>query len=226
MAIIEGAICLFDTAFCPEREELAKELVKYGDSKVPALFEQLAFDNGGKKVKMVFAPNGNTGYPGNWTINIARDLNPNDFGVVTHETVHVTQDPGVVSLYFTQPQFQLPYEGIADYYRVTLSNDKQGDHFQDTKKVLKAEFSPADLYECGPEFVAHLRHRSEDPNFVMRLNDALRTGNADTIETFLRETCGYSLAILTDSYTKFRPQRVRRPLKTSRFKYFTEMLPM
>jgi hypothetical protein len=226
MAIIDGAISLFDTTFCPEREDLAKQLVKYGDRKIPVLFEQLAFDYGGKKVKMVFAPDGNTGYSGNWTINIAKDLKPNDHGTVTHESVHVTQDPGVFSLYFAQPQFQLLYEGVADYYRVTLSDDKQGDHFQDTKKVLKAEFSSADLYDCGPEFVAYLRHRSEDPDYIKHLNNALRTGNADTIETFLRETCGYNLAILTDSYTKFRPQRVRRPLRTSRFEYFTDMVPM
>lgn len=225
--MIEGTYCTFDTSACEERAKYAKELVAYGDGKIPQLFETLGFDRGDNKVNMFFGGENQHGYLGNWSVQIAKNIPENDWGTVIHEAVHITQEPGVQVLYFAQPKFKLLYEGVADYYRVLLSSDRQGDHHDDSKRSLHACFSlaPEHIYESGPEFVAYLRHCSKDPTFPKALNDNLRTGDPDAIDEFLRDRVGFKYDTLLAGYPNARARDIKRPIRTNRFDFFTAMMP-
>src|SRR5438105_2790314 len=141
MAVIEGTFCTFDTAACEEKADYAQELVEYGDKKIPIVLETLGFDRGENKVKLHFGGENQHGYIGNWTVRIARNIPPKDWGTVIHETVHIAQEPGGPAFYMTNPKYRLLYEGVADYYRVVLSDDRKGDHHNDSKKVMPLAFS-------------------------------------------------------------------------------------
>ena len=116
------------------------------------------------------------------------------------------------------------FEGVADYYRGVLSDDHQGDFYNDGKRHLEKNFRADDFYDCASEFVAHLRRTSADPNFVRRLNAALRSGQAGTVTAFFQERFGQGYYDLLAAYPQGRVAAVgAHPETVDRFEFFTVM---
>jgi hypothetical protein len=226
VAILDGTHCRFDTALNEARGDFAEALVEYGDRKIPELFAALGFDPEGHQIQLEFGNDPGGRYVGDWTVRFGRDHAMNDMGCLIHEVVHVAQEPGVWPLYNSDHLHRFLIEGIADYYRITLSDDRQGDYFNDSKKKIHPNFSHEWLYESGPEFVAYLRRRSGNANFVRLLNDRVRANDAAGIDQLCVDTCGHSVELLLNTYPATRLHHLGpRHWFLRRYTFFTEMPP-
>jgi hypothetical protein len=226
VAIIEGTHCRFDTALNEARPEFAESLVEYGDRKIPELFAILGFDPADHRVQMEYKDDPGGVYVGNWTVRFGRDHSLSDMGCLIHEVVHVAQEPGVWPLYNSDHMYRFLIEGIADYYRIALSDDRQGDYFNDSKRKLPMHFSIDSLYESGPEFIGYLRRRSGDPNFVRLLNDRVREGSGAGINQLCLDTFNHSISLLLETYPVTRTQHLGPAhWRIRRYPFFTGMPP-
>jgi len=218
--MLNGTHCQFDESRQPERKDFAETVVEYTDRKVPALFGLLGLPIPAAKVLIRFAPISGGQFVHPNVVELGNNHQPNDLGCIIHECVHWAQQPdlGVYGVY--KPVF----EGVADYYRIVLSDDRQGDYISDGKRNLVPAFSPDEVYDSGSEFIAHLRRRSGNEQFVRELNNALRTNDIATIDQFFNGCFGRSFGVLLADYPSQRKAAVGdRPCEVSRFDFFTEL---
>jgi hypothetical protein len=224
MTLIHGLYCQFRTGSSYGQEEFAKKMVAYGDQKIPQVFAALGFGMGDQKVCLEFGPYPGGMYIGDRTIKLGHQHGMNDKGCLIQEVVRIAQEPGFAFMDSQQPRTRFLYAGIAGYYRVTMSDDHQGDYPDDSKRTLSTFFSPDDHYGSGAEFVAYLRRRTSDPDFVRSLNNALKVGSLDAIEAFFRERFAATYQTVLDSYPQYRNVFLKRePWSIGRFSFFTEL---
>lgn len=218
--MIEGRYCRFDESRRPDRAVFAERAVAYTDRKVPALFELLDLAIPADRLLIHFAPIGGGMFITPNRLQLGDNHNDNDLGCVIHECVHWSQQPNQ-AVYNSR---QRVFEGVADYYRIVLSDDRQGDFWNNGKRHLVANFNANDLYDSGSEFVAYLRRLSGDRQFVRALNNALRTNRVQQIDQFFQDRFGRSFDQLQANYPNERVRVVGdRPHEISRYAFFTDM---
>ncbi len=217
---VEGTSCVFDFALAPAREAFAQSVVEYVDRKVPELFGALNLPIPGDRLQIRFAAiSGGRYIPPN-IVELGINHLPNDLGCLIHESVHWAQLPGLV-LYTGLSHI---FEGVADYYRIVLSDDHEGDFFNDGKKHLVQNFLINDPYDSASEFVAHLRRVSAEPNFVRLLNGVLRSGQAATVDAFFQDKFGQGYFDMLAAYPRNRAAAVgNHPETVNRYGFFTAM---
>jgi hypothetical protein len=215
---VEGTRCVFDFARRPARVAFAHAVVDYVDRKVPELFAGLQLPVPADRLQIRFAAIGGAQYVPPNTIELGDDYQANDLGCLIHESVHWAQLPGL-ALY--SGMFHV-FEGVADHYRIVFSDDHQGDYFNDGKRYLVANFRVDDPYDSASEFVAYLRRVSGEPSLIRLLNDALRSGQAATVETFFQDRFDQSYQELLAAYPQARTAAVGlHPETVNRYGFFT-----
>jgi len=218
--MVDGTHCQFDETRRSERGDFVSSVVKYTDRKAPALFELLGLPMPAERVLIRFAPFRGGRFTRPSLLELGDDHRADDLGCVIHECVHWAQQADPV-VYNSKMRI---FEGVADYYRIVLSDDRQGDYINNGKRTLVSMFNFNDLYDSGSEFIAYLRRRSGNMQFVKELNDALRTNSISTIDQFFRDRFGKSFDELLADYPKQRQATVgSRPSEVSRFEFFTDM---
>ena len=218
-----GENCDFDFSNNPVREKDALFFLQYADTKLPAVFNALSVEP--YRVTLRFGDRGGGAFIQPSTIELGLEHPTNDCGCIIHESVHAAQHQSAnngrsgLSLYSTQTH---AFEGIADYYRITLSNDRSGDYFNDDKRNLVQNFRTDELYNCASEFIAHLRIRSGQDSFVVKLNNALRSGDVMQFVNLFATTFSLSYDQLLREYELNRNEIVGgEPGHVNRFEYFT-----
>lgn len=220
--IIIGVYCEFDFSRMQDRAGFVQQAVGYVDRQVPRLFDTLGVPIPLEKVQLRFEEikEGGGYFTPPRSIAVDDNLKDNDLGCFTHECVHWVQQSGGAAYHDRQKIF----EGVADYYRIVLSENHRGDYFNDGKRNLVAHFSLTDLYDSGSEFIAYLRRASGNPQFVKELNDCLRTNDIAAIDRFFPDHCGDNFDRLHVEYQRNRETFVGdRPQDVNRYGYFTEM---
>lgn len=216
--MVEGRYCQFDGSRRPARQAFITSVVEYADRKIPELFDALEMPVPFQKVRIQFSPN-----PGGWftrpnSLYLYDNHLDNDLGCVIHECVHWAQQADD-AVYRARIKI---FEGVADYYRIVLSDDKQGDYFDSSKSTLVPVFDTSDLYNSGSEFIAYLRRISGNPNFVRDLNSTLCTNCTTKIDDFFLLRFSRDFDRLHADYPSQRDGILGgQPQSISRYQYFT-----
>lgn len=198
----------------------AADVVAYTDRKIPALLNLVGLALAEERVLIRFAPISGGQFISPNILELGDEHRRDDLGCVIHECVHWAQQPDP-AVYKTHGRI---FEGVADYYRIVLSDDQQGDYFNDGKRTLVAAFRAEDPYDSGSEFIAHLRRRSGNPQFVKELNDALRTNDISTIDRFFVDRFNSGFHKLLMEYPNQREAAVgSQPTHVNRLNFFTNM---
>lgn len=224
---IEGKHCYFDYSLYPERKELAEKAVEYIDKRaMPMLYEMLDLPVPEKKLKVFFKDQIECSLCFVWPadeIQIKQgEFKDNDLGALIHECVHRTQYTSDANAVRAR---EIIFEAVADYYRIVLSEDRKGDHYNDDKLNLVKIFDKEEPWNSVSEFLAYLRRLSGNANLIKELNQALRSNNTKIIDDFFTSRFnGQDWAKLLTEYVINRGKLLTANAETiNRYAYFTEM---
>lgn len=143
-------------------------------------------------------------------------------GALIHECVHRTQYTSDAN---TIRAREIIFEAVADYYRIVLSEDKKGDHYNDDKLHLVKIFDKEEPWNSVSEFLAYLRRLSGNVNLVKELNQTLRSNKISIIDEFFTSKFnGQDWNKLLKEYANDRDRLLKaKPETINRYEYFTEM---
>lgn len=225
--IKDGTYCSFDFSEEPAKQNFADLSIKYVDDLVPILFGKLnqavpaerleiKIKRGTPYPKFIHAS------PDKREILIPEGFDTEDLGTFIHECVHWTQLP--IEPFQTDNQFLI--EGIADYYRIILSKDHQGDCGlgNNRKKYLISVFQKDDNYDSASEYIAFLRLLSKDENLIPSLNDLIRASNSNGIIKFFNNHFNKPHDELLECYVSIRPSVVGDPDIHTRYDFYTQSI--
>jgi len=216
----EGKYCSFDFSAKPDREKFAQNVVEYFDRKVQEVFNTLGVPLPGTKAQIKFSGTSGAMYITPNCFELNYNIQDNDLGAIIHECLHYTQQ---LPQTFYDKNVRV-IEGVADYYRITLSDDKQGDYFNNDKRNLVEKFDTNELYNSGSEFIAYLRKKANDKDFIKQLADKINSKDQKQLDDFFKNKFGKGYDTLIIEYSKNRTQEIgKNPKDISRFDFFTNL---
>lgn len=167
--VLKGKYCSFDYSNYPGEFDRAEALLEYFDDKIPSVFRALMLDLPSFVINISFSGGDRVACctQEKWIRYGVRNSRK-DFGCLIHEAVHFAQSYDEET--FLNNKFIA--EGMADYFRVKLSNDCW-DNPDDQSDCKHSNFD-LDCYRCGSKFLMWLEEKSKDKNLAIKINNTLK----------------------------------------------------
>lgn len=167
--VLKGKYCDFDYSNYPGESDRAKALLEYFDDKFPLVFRTFKLDFPDFRIKIFFSE-GNSACcctQEKW-IRYGIKNQKKDFGCLIHEAVHFGQSYDKE----TYSRNRFIAEGMADYFRLKLSNDGW-DNPDDQFDCEHPKVDPK-CERCGAKFLIWLEQKSKDKSLIIKINNILK----------------------------------------------------
>jgi len=173
--VIKGKYCDFDYSAFTTQKMRAQRLTEYFDRKLPLIYKSLKLDLPVNKIRIEFNDK-NTAWDSIKDV-ILYDVrfSEKNYGCLIHEGVHLAlkhnPNPSEAEIFYIN-------EGIADYYRIKLSDDGW-DNPDEPEHLHNGKLFSIGCRRCMAHFIMWLEEMSWDKEFVVNLESRLREYSLD-----------------------------------------------